>query len=235
MRIGVPKEVKNHEYRVAITPIGVHELVAHGHEVSVEKDAGVGSQIDDAEYVAAGARIIDSADDVWGEAEMVLKVKEPVAEEYHRMAEGQVLFTYLHLAADRPLTEELAKRQVTGIAYETVQLPVGLAAPALPDVRGRRLPGAAGRRPLPDEGRGRPRRAARRRRRCRQRQGRRDRRGRVRAERRQHRARHGRRRRPCSTPTWTSCGCRSGATTTACTAWRPPSWPSSSRCSRPTW
>jgi alanine dehydrogenase len=125
MRIGVPKEVKNHEYRVAITPIGVHELVANGHEVVVQKDAGVGSQIDDAEYVAAGATIIDSADEVWGQAEMVLKVKEPVAEEYHRMAEGQVLFTYLHLAADRPLTEELMKRQVTAIAYETVQLPSG--------------------------------------------------------------------------------------------------------------
>ncbi len=125
MRIGVPKEVKNHEYRVAITPIGVHELVSHGHEVAVEKDAGVGSQIDDADYVAAGATIIDSADDVWGQAEMVLKVKEPVSEEYHRMAEGQVLFTYLHLAADQPLTEELVKRKVTGIAYETVQLPSG--------------------------------------------------------------------------------------------------------------
>jgi alanine dehydrogenase len=93
--------------------------------VAVEKDAGVGSQIDDAEYVAAGATIIDSADDVWGQAEMVLKVKEPVSEEYHRMAEGQVLFTYLHLAADQPLTEELVKRKVTGIAYETVQLPSG--------------------------------------------------------------------------------------------------------------
>ena len=125
VRIGVPKEVKNHEYRVAITPIGVHELVAHGHEVFVEKDAGVGSQIDDAEYVAAGATIVDTADDVWGEAEMVLKVKEPIAEEYHRMREGQVLFTYLHLAADQPLTEELVKRKVTGIAYETVQLPSG--------------------------------------------------------------------------------------------------------------
>ena len=125
MRIGVPKEVKNHEYRVAITPIGVHELVAHGHEVSVEKDAGVGSQIDDAEYVSAGATIVDTADDAWGEAEMVLKVKEPVAEEYERMREGQVLFTYLHLAADKPLTEELTERKVTGIAYETVQLPSG--------------------------------------------------------------------------------------------------------------
>ena len=143
MRIGVPKEVKNHEYRVAITPIGVHELVAHGHEVFVEKDAGVGSQIDDAEYVAAGATIVDTADDAWGEAEMVLKVKEPIAEEYHRMREGQVLFTYLHLAADKPLTEELLERKVTGIAYETVQLP-RIAAAALPDERGRRLPGPAG-------------------------------------------------------------------------------------------
>lgn len=125
MKVGVPKEVKNHEYRVAITPVGVHELVSHGHEVVVEKNAGVGSSIPDAEYVAAGARILDGADDVWADAEMVLKVKEPVAEEYHRMREGQVLFTYLHLAADRPLTEELVKRQVTAIAYETVQLPSG--------------------------------------------------------------------------------------------------------------
>jgi len=125
VRIGVPKEVKNHEYRVAITPIGVHELVAHGHEVCVEKDAGVGSQVDDADFIAAGATILDTADGVWGEAEMVLKVKEPVAEEYHRMREGQVLFTFLHLAADRPLTDELVKRKVTAIAYETVQLPSG--------------------------------------------------------------------------------------------------------------
>ena len=125
MRIGVPKEVKNHEYRVAITPIGVHELVAHGHDVRVQKDAGIGSQISDADYVAAGATIIDSADDVWGEAEMVLKVKEPVSEEYHRLREDLVLFTYLHLAADQPLTEELTARKVTGIAYETVQLPSG--------------------------------------------------------------------------------------------------------------
>ncbi len=125
MRIGVPKEVKNHEYRVAITPIGVHELVAHGHEVTVERGAGLGSQISDDDYSAAGARLIDSADDVWGEAEMVLKVKEPVSEEYHRMHEGLTLFTYLHLAADQPLTAELVERKVTGIAYETVQLPSG--------------------------------------------------------------------------------------------------------------
>ncbi|HET7350103.1 MAG TPA: alanine dehydrogenase [Marmoricola sp.] len=125
MKIGVPKEVKNHEYRVAITPIGVHELVAHGHEVCVQKGAGEGSQIEDSEYVAAGATIIDSADDVWGSVDTVLKVKEPIAEEYHRMREGLVLFTYLHLAADQPLTDELIKRKVTAIAYETVQLPSG--------------------------------------------------------------------------------------------------------------
>jgi alanine dehydrogenase len=125
VKIGVPKEVKNHEYRVAITPIGVHELTAHGHDVYVEKNAGVGSQIDDGEYAAAGAKILDSADEVWDNAEMVLKVKEPIAEEYHRMHEGLTLFTYLHLAADKPLTEELISRKVTGIAYETVQLPSG--------------------------------------------------------------------------------------------------------------
>jgi alanine dehydrogenase len=125
VKVGVPKEVKNHEYRVAITPVGVHELTAHGHEVFVQAGAGVGSSIDDAEYVAAGARIIESADDVWGSADLVLKVKEPVAEEYHRLREGLTLFTYLHLAADKPLTEELLRSKVTGIAYETVQLPSG--------------------------------------------------------------------------------------------------------------
>src|SRR4051812_33063241 len=125
VKVGVPKEVKNHEYRVAITPIGVHELSAHGHEVFVEKGAGVGSQIEDSEFEAAGAKILDSADEVWGTAELVLKVKEPVAEGYARMREGQTLFTYLHLAADRALTEELVARRVTAIAYETVQLPSG--------------------------------------------------------------------------------------------------------------
>jgi alanine dehydrogenase len=125
MRVGVPKEVKNNEYRVAITPIGVHELVAHGHEVVIEAGAGVGSQVADEDYVAAGATILPDADAVWGTADMVLKVKEPIAEEYHRMREGQVLFTYLHLAADKALTEELMARKVTAIAYETVQLPSG--------------------------------------------------------------------------------------------------------------
>jgi alanine dehydrogenase len=125
MKVGVPKEVKNHEYRVALTPIGVHELTQNGHEVYVEAGAGVGSSIPDQEYVAAGATIVPSADDTWGSADMVLKVKEPIAEEYPRMREGQVLFTYLHLAADKRLTEELMQRRVTAIAYETVQLPSG--------------------------------------------------------------------------------------------------------------
>ena len=128
VRVGVPKEVKNHEYRVAITPIGVHELVAHGHEVVIQRDAGVGSQITDEEFVGAGATIVATAEEAWGTdggVDMVLKVKEPVAEEYGRMREGLTLFTYLHLAADKPLTEELMNRKVTGIAYETVQLPSG--------------------------------------------------------------------------------------------------------------
>ena len=109
MKVGVPKEVKNHEYRVAITPIGVHELTSHGHEVYVQKDAGVGSSISDDEYVAAGAKIVPDAEEAWGTdgVDMVLKVKEPIAEEYQRMREGLTLFTYLHLAADKPLTEEL--------------------------------------------------------------------------------------------------------------------------------
>jgi alanine dehydrogenase len=125
VKVGVPKEVKNHEYRVAITPIGVHELVSHGHQVFVERAAGEGSQVADEEYVGAGAEILPTADEVWGAAELVLKVKEPVAEEYHRMREGLVLFTFLHLAADKALTEELLQRKVTAIAYETVQLPSG--------------------------------------------------------------------------------------------------------------
>src|SRR5919112_6739345 len=128
MRISVPKEVKNHEYRVAITPIGVHELVAHGHEVFIQEGAGVGSSISDEEYVGAGAKIVGTAEEAWGTdggIDMVLKVKEPVAEEYDRMREGLTLFTYLHLAADKPLTEELLRRKVTGVAYETVQLPSG--------------------------------------------------------------------------------------------------------------
>ena len=125
MRIGVPREVKNREYRVALTPLGVHELVQRGHEVMIEHDAGEGSHLSDEDYQAVGARIIESADDVWGEADLVLKVKEPLPEEYPRMREGLVLFTYLHLAANAELTRELMERRVTSIAYETVQLPSG--------------------------------------------------------------------------------------------------------------
>lgn len=125
MRIGVPQEVKNHEYRVAITPVGVHELVAHGHEVLVQAGAGRGSSITDDAYVGAGARILDRAEDVWGDAEMVLKVKEPIASEYPLLRDDLVVFTYLHLAADRPLTEALVDAGTTGIAYETVQLSSG--------------------------------------------------------------------------------------------------------------
>jgi alanine dehydrogenase len=125
MRIGVPKEVKNHEYRVAITPAGVHELVGRGHQVTVQAGAGVGSFITDEEYLAAGAKIDDSADRVWADAEMVLKVKEPIEEEYHRLREDLTLFTYLHLAASRPCTDALLAAGTTAIAYETVQLPNG--------------------------------------------------------------------------------------------------------------
>jgi alanine dehydrogenase len=142
MKIGVPKEVKNHEYRVAITPAGAHELVRDGHEVFLEKDAGTGSAIPDTDFVAAGATILPTADDVWQAGELILKVKEPVTEEYHRMRKGQVLFTYLHLAASRACTDALLDAGVTAIAYETVQLADGslpLLAP-MSEVAGRMAP-----------------------------------------------------------------------------------------------
>jgi alanine dehydrogenase len=101
MKVGIPREIKNHEYRVAITPAGVLELVRNGHEVFIEHDAGVGSSITNEEYVAAGATILPTADDVWATGEMIMKVKEPIADEYHRMRDGQILFTYLHLAAEQ--------------------------------------------------------------------------------------------------------------------------------------
>jgi len=142
MKVGVPREIKNNEFRVAITPAGVMEFVRHGHEVFIEQGAGDGSSIPDEDYIAAGATILPTADDVWGAADLILKVKEPIAAEYHRMREGQVLFTYLHLAADRPLTEELTRRKVTAIAYETVELPdrsLPLLAP-MSEVAGRLAP-----------------------------------------------------------------------------------------------
>lgn len=123
MIIGVPKEVKNNENRVAATPASVHEFISHGHSVLVEANAGAGSGYPDAEYAAEGATIVDSADTVWADADMVLKVKEPVESEYGKMREGQVLFTYLHLAADEPLTRALVESGIQAIAYETVQLP----------------------------------------------------------------------------------------------------------------
>jgi alanine dehydrogenase len=142
VKIGIPREVKNHEYRVAITPSGVHELVAAGHEVVIEHDAGIGSSIPDDDYVAAGAKILPGPDDVWAYGDLILKVKEPVAEEYGRMRPGQTLFTYLHLAASRACTDALLERGVTAIAYETVELPdrsLPLLAP-MSEVAGRLAP-----------------------------------------------------------------------------------------------
>ncbi|NQX17659.1 alanine dehydrogenase [Rathayibacter sp. VKM Ac-2857] len=123
MRIGIPTEIKNNENRVAATPAGVHELVRRGHEVLVEAGAGLGSRVSDEDFAAAGARIAAGPDEVWGEADLVVKVKEPIEAEYPRMRSGQVLFTYLHLAASRPCTDALLAAGTTAIAYETVQLP----------------------------------------------------------------------------------------------------------------
>src|SRR3712207_3969159 len=142
MRVGVPKEVKNHEYRVALTPAGVTELVRSGHEVLVEHAAGGGSSLPDDDYVGAGARVVAAADDVWADADLLLKVKEPIAEEYRRLRAGQTLFTYLHLAASKECTDALVTSGTTAIAYETVQTPDG-ALPLLArmsEVAGRMAP-----------------------------------------------------------------------------------------------
>lgn len=120
MIIGLPKEIKDNEYRVGLTPAGVRALKDAGHEIRVEKSAGEGSGFEDSLYERAGATIIGSADEIWAAADMIVKVKEPIAPEYPRMREGQLLFTYLHLAPDVELTQELLKRKVTGIAYETI-------------------------------------------------------------------------------------------------------------------
>ena len=120
MLIGVPKEIKNHEYRVGMVPASVRELVQHGHQVVIETNAGAGIGCSDADYVAAGATVLGTADEVFAKAEMIVKVKEPQAVERARLREGQVLFTYLHLAPDWPQTEELIKSKATCIAYETV-------------------------------------------------------------------------------------------------------------------
>ncbi|MER5518430.1 alanine dehydrogenase [Streptomyces sp. NPDC002763] len=142
VKVGIPREVKNNEFRVAITPAGVHELVRHGHQVVIERGAGVGSSIPDDEYIAAGARILDTADEVWATADLLLKVKEPIAEEYHRLRKDQTLFTYLHLAASKECTDALLESGTTAIAYETVELPnraLPLLAP-MSEVAGRLAP-----------------------------------------------------------------------------------------------
>lgn len=123
MRVGIPTEIKNNENRVAITPAGVDALARRGHEVLVQAGAGAGSRIADADFAAAGARIVPSAADVWGDAELLVKVKEPIAEEYPHLRDDLTLFAYLHLAADRPLTDALVAAGTTAVAYETVQLP----------------------------------------------------------------------------------------------------------------
>ncbi|MDG4656518.1 alanine dehydrogenase [Ectobacillus antri] len=122
MRIGVPKEIKNNENRVAMTPAGVVHLVRSGHEVYIEKGAGIGSGFPDEQYVEAGASIVDTAAEAWS-MEMVMKVKEPIPSEYGYFREGLILFTYLHLAPEPALTKALIDNKVVGIAYETVQLP----------------------------------------------------------------------------------------------------------------
>ncbi|MGV9543781.1 alanine dehydrogenase [Nocardia beijingensis] len=121
MRIGVPREVKEQEFRVALTPAGAGELTGHGHDVLVQAGAGVGSGFPDAAYAAVGARLVPDADQVWREAELVLKVKEPIAQEYPRMRRGQVLFTFLHLAASRDCTDAVLRSGITAIAYEMVR------------------------------------------------------------------------------------------------------------------
>jgi alanine dehydrogenase len=122
MIIGIPKELKNNEFRVAATPSGVHAYVVAGHTVLVEKNAGAGSAISDADYIAAGAQIIDSADEIWQKADLIQKVKEPIEIEYKRMRKGQILYTYLHLAANKACTQAIIDSGITAIAYETVEV-----------------------------------------------------------------------------------------------------------------
>jgi alanine dehydrogenase len=143
--VGIPTEVKDHEYRVAATPEGVRELTHGGHRVVVQAGAGLGSAIADEAYVAAGAQIVPDADAVFAEADLIVKVKEPQPQEYERFRPGQILFTYLHLAADERLTRFLAERKVASVAYETVQTDDGrlpLLAP-MSEIAGRMAPHAA--------------------------------------------------------------------------------------------
>ena len=142
MRVGVPSEVKDNEYRVAITPAGVRELVVLGHTVLIQHDAGVGSSITDTEFERAGAKIVPDAESVFSEAEMVLKVKEPIEQEFGLLREGLILFTYLHLAASEPVTRALIDSGTAGVAYETVE-PADRSLPLLApmsEVAGRMAP-----------------------------------------------------------------------------------------------
>jgi alanine dehydrogenase len=145
--VGIPKEVKDNEFRVAATPEGVRELVDGGHTVLIEEGAGVGSSLAEDRYKRAGAQFVSAAEDVWRGADMILKVKEPLPSEYELMRAGQILFTYLHLAANRELTEQLIRRKVDAVAYETVQLADGrlpLLAP-MSEIAGRMAPHVAAR------------------------------------------------------------------------------------------
>ena len=142
MIVGVPKEVKDNEYRVALTPEAARELTAAGHRVLLQKDAGTGSSLYEDRYVRAGAEVVDTADEIWRSSDLIIKVKEPVAQEYPLLQEGQVLFTYLHLAASKELTEVLLQRKISAVAYETVQLQDGrlpLLAP-MSEIAGRMAP-----------------------------------------------------------------------------------------------
>jgi alanine dehydrogenase len=120
--IGIPKEIKNNEFRVSATPAGVHAYVSAGHQVIVERSAGVGSGISDYDYIKAGATIIDKADELWQKADLIQKVKEPIEAEYKRMRSGQILYTYLHLAANKACTQAIMDSGCTAIAYETVEV-----------------------------------------------------------------------------------------------------------------
>jgi alanine dehydrogenase len=147
MKVGVPRELKDNEFRVAITPAGVRELIVNGHEVIIENDAGVGSSIPNEDFERAGAAVVPDADTVFAEADMVLKVKEPIPEEFHRLRKDLILFTYLHLAASEPVTKALIDSGTAGVAYETVEwedhsLP--LLAP-MSEVAGRMAPHAGAR------------------------------------------------------------------------------------------
>lgn len=139
MKIGIPKEIKSGEKRVAATPSGVKAFIDHGHRVFVERDAGLGSGFKDVEYEKSGATMLEKTEDIWSEADMIMKVKEPIGHEFDYMRPGQIVFTYLHLAANQELTQKLIDKKIIGIAYETVQLDDGslpLLAP-MSEVAGR--------------------------------------------------------------------------------------------------